>query len=148
MTITTGIVAFDPAAFKADFPAFSTISDPALQLNFNLATLQLDNSIYSVVQDVGIRTALLNLLVAHITALLNGVNGQPASGAVGRVSQATQGSVSAGLAYTTKSEAAAYYSQTPWGAQFWQSTVTYRTARYVSGYPTGREGGSWNAWPE
>ena len=142
--ITRGIVTFDPAAFKTAFPAFSTVGDAVLTGNFNLATIQLSNSYGSVVQDVNTRAQLLNLLTAHITALLNGVNGQAPTGLVGRVSGATQGSVSVQTEFKTDSEAAAFYSQTQWGALFWQLTVVFRTFRYAS--PACRNV-SWEAWP-
>lgn len=151
MSITPGIVAFNPAAFQADFPAFEAVSDSALTSNFNLATLQLNNSYCSVVQDEPTRAQLLNLLTAHITALLNGTTnaqGQliPASGLVGRISSGTQGSVTVQTEFKTDSEAAAYYTQTQWGATYWQSTAIFRTFRYVSGSRC--DEASWNAWPQ
>lgn len=143
--ITPGIVTFDPAAFIAAYPAFATVPTSALQSNFNSATLMLSNSWGSIVRDEPTRAQLLNLLTAHITALLNGVYGEGPSGAVGRVSAGTEGTVSATIDYLTQSESAAYFSQTPWGAQFWQSTVIYRTARYVS---SADRNNSWDAWPQ
>lgn len=145
--ITRGIVTFNPESFKTDYPAFTTVSDGALTGNFNLATLQLNNSYWSIVQDEPTRAQLLNLLTAHITALLNGVNGQAPTGLVGRVSGATQGSVSVQTEFKTDSEAAAFYAQTQWGALFWQLTVPYRTARYIPACDP-QYGPSWNAWPE
>jgi hypothetical protein len=144
--ITPGIVAFDPTAFQAAYPSFASVPDAVLTGNFNLATLQLNNSYCSAVQDEPTRAQLLNLLTAHITALLNGVNGKPPSGAVGRISSATQGSVTVQMEFKTDSEAASYYQQTQWGATFWQSTAVYRTMRYVRGNCYGDA--SWNAWPQ
>ncbi|MGA7539854.1 MAG: DUF4054 domain-containing protein [Steroidobacteraceae bacterium] len=143
--ITPGIVTFDPAAFIAAYPSFATVPASALQANFNSATLMLNNSWCSVVRDEPTRAQLLNLLTAHITALLNGAYGEGPSGAVGRVSSATEGSVSANIDYLTQSEAAAYFTQTQWGAMFWQATAIYRTARYVSAC---HRNNSWEAWPE
>lgn len=145
--ITRGIVTFDPSAFKADFPSFSTVSDAALNFNFNLAALQLNNSYCSVVQDEPTRALLLNLVTAHITAILNGVNGQPPTGTVGRVANATQGSVSVQLEFKSDSEAEAFYAQTPWGSLFWRSTAIYRAFRYAAPCSP-RFGPSWDAWPE
>jgi hypothetical protein len=144
--ITPGIVTFDPAVFIAQFPAFTTVPTAALTNNFNLATLQLNNSLCSIVQDEPTRAALLNLLTAHITALLNGVGGNAPTGVVGRISGATQGSVSLQMDFKTESEAASFYMQTQWGAMYWQSTAIYRTARYVR--PRCYEDASWNAWPQ
>jgi len=143
--ITPGIVTFDPAAFKSAFPAFSTVPDAVLTFNFNLATIQLNNSYGSVVKDAPTRAQLLNLVTAHITALLNGMNGQAPTGTVGRVANASQGSVSVQLEFRTDSEAASFYAQTTWGSLFWQLTALYRTFRYAS---RAHHNHSWEAWPE
>lgn len=145
MSVTPGIVAFDPAAFIAVFPSFSTVPAAALTANFNLATLYLNNSYCSVVQDEPTRAQLLNLATAHITALLNGVNGQPPGGTVGRISNATQGSISVQMEFKTDSEAASFWQQTQWGVLFWTATAVYRTMRYVK--PCFPEP-SWDAWPQ
>lgn len=146
MSVTPGIVAFDPQAFVAAFPSFARVPGAALIGNFNLATLYLNNSYCSVVRDEPTRASLLNLATAHLTALLNGVNGQPPSGVVGRISGATQGSVSLQVELKTDSEAAAFWSQTQWGAALWAATAVYRTMRYVRGNYC--EDASWNAWPQ
>lgn len=147
LPIVPGIVTFDPAAFIAAFPAFTQVPAPALTANFNLATLLLDNSTCSVVQDAPTRAQLLNLITAHITALLNGVNGEPPQGVVGRVSSATEGSVSVQTEMLTQTESAAYWNQTQWGALYWRTTAQYRTARYFppcdsdTPFP-------WGSWPQ
>lgn len=148
MTIVRGIVTFDPDAFTTQYPAFVKVTSPALQNNFNLATIQLNNSWCSVVQDEPTREMLLYLLTAHITALLNGVNGKGPTGIVGRISSATEGSVTASIDYLLNpTEAESYYTQTPWGAQYWRSTVSYRTALYIPPCDE-RYGPSWAGWPE
>jgi Protein of unknown function (DUF4054) len=147
MTVTLGIVTFDPVAFTTQYPSFVNVTSVALQNNFDLACLQLNNSYCSVVQDEPTRAQLLYLLTAHITALLNGVNGQQPTGLVGRISSATQGSVTANVDYLSNpTEAEAYLTQTQWGATFWRSTVVYRTARYIA--PSCYDQPSWEAWPE
>jgi hypothetical protein len=149
-TVTPGVVVFDPEAFITLFPVFATVSTTALQNNFNFACLQLNNSCCSVVCDAPTRSSLLNLLTAHITALLNGVNGQPPSGLVGRIATAGQGSVNVGTEFTAADFTESYYAQTPWGVHFWQSVATYRTARYVSPSYGGYDsfGAYFGAWPE
>jgi len=146
--ITPGVVTFDPNAFQQAFPMFASVSDAALTANFGFATLMLDNSCCSVVCDAPTRAQLLNLITAHITALLNGVNGQPPQGIVGRISQAQQGSVSVSTEMLAKTESAAYWQQTPWGAQYWTSTVKYRTGRYVPPHHCDDHGIPWGAWPQ
>lgn len=137
-----GVVVFDPAAFKAAFTSFATVADPALNLSFQLATLQLNNSCGSRVRNAAERELLLNLLVAHITALKDGENGNPPAGVVGRVNHAQEGSVSVGTDMGTVVYGQAYYLQTQWGAMYWQSTAKYRTMRYVPAPPVCADFGS------
>ena len=122
------------------------MAEAVLQQNFNQAELMLNNSCCSVVCDAPTRQILLNLATAHITALLNGVNGQPPTGIVGRISSATQGSVTVQAEMLQQSESAAYWQQTPWGVQFWMSTLRFRTARYVPPQNQRYFGGE--GWPE
>lgn len=144
---TPGIVTFNPADFIAAFPSFTTVPAAALSANFTFATLLLNNTCCSAVKDAPTRAALLNLLVAHITALLNGVSGQPPQGVVGRISAATEGSVSVQVEFQTQSEAAAYFQQTQWGSMYWRMTAQYRTAHYFP--PCHAEGFfPFNAWPQ
>jgi len=128
-----GIVQFDATAFKAQFPSFATIADGLLQFCFDLATLLLDNSACSVVQDVTKRSPLLSLLTAHIAAIQLGENGQQPTGVVGRISQADQGSVSVKSEWASQFNAhAAYYLQTKYGALYWQATAQYRSGMYFA----------------
>ncbi len=124
------VVVFDPTAFKVRYPVFAAVSDALLYLCFDDATLILSNSDDSPVQNATRRTQLLNMLVAHIAYLGGALN--PSGGAVpvGRVSQATQGSVSASMDYRTP-EAQAWFSQTQWGVLFLQATLNLRSFRYI-----------------
>jgi hypothetical protein len=126
-----GVVQFVPADFKAAFPEFATIADAVLTVNFGFATLQLNNSCNSAVCDAPTRENLLNLLVAHITTLRNGANGQPAPGMVGRIGYAIEGSVAATADMGPQVYGQAYYNQTQWGAMYWTSTARFRQMRYV-----------------
>ena len=129
--VTRGIVTFSATAFKVLFPEFATVADAALVLNFSFAQFALNNSCGSVVQDANNRETLLNLLVAHITQLRNGVNGNAAGGAVGRVSDATEGSDSVSVDMGPVTFNAAWFLQTQYGSMFWQFTAQYRTFRYI-----------------
>lgn len=123
------VVIFDPAAFKQAYPQFAAVNDAVLTNYFNLATLYLSNTDCSIVQDIPKRTTLLWLLTAHIAYLSGALNpgGQP--GLVGRISSATEGSVSVS-AEMPGSPNAAWFNQTAWGAMFWQSTLSLRSFRY------------------
>lgn len=140
-----GIVAFDPTAFKAAWPEFSLTDDAILSRNFAYATLQLNNSCCSRVKDANIRELLLNLLVAHITFLTNGANGIPAPGIVGRISNATEGSVSVGAEFSGP-DTAQFYLQTKYGAQYWQSTASYRQMVYIPGRSNSDVPGLWSGY--
>src|ERR1035441_6967557 len=140
---TPGVVVFDPAAFIVLYPSFATVATAALNFNFLQATLMLNNTCGSSVCDAPTRELLLGLLTAHITALLNGVNGQGLSGLVGRITDATEGtvSVSAEMAVQTTSLYVASLSQTQWGMMFLAATVRFRSMRYVAAPP--RNYGPW-----
>lgn len=129
--VTTGVVVFVPATFKAAFPSFATLADALLTMAFTLATLQLNNSCGSRVCDAVMRETLLNLLTAHIAALLYGENGNPPAGIVGMVNKAQQGSVSVGTDAGTIVYGQAYYLQTQWGYIYWQSTAPFRQMVYI-----------------
>lgn len=123
------VVIFDPAAFKVAYPQFAAVSDAVLTNYFNLATLYLSNNDCSIVQDIPKRTTLLWLLTAHIAYLSGALNPDGAPGLVGRISSATEGSVSVS-AEMPGSPNAAWFNQTAWGAMFWQSTLSLRSFRY------------------
>jgi hypothetical protein len=146
VSVTPGIVTFNPAVFIEGYPAFRHVTAAALQNNFNSACLLLNNSYSSIVCDAPTRAQILNLITAHITALLNGVNGEPPSGIVGRINSATQGSVSVQAEFKTDSEAASFFAQTQWGLLAWRQLAIYRTVRYVTAQRCGTE--SWEAWPQ
>lgn len=131
--MTTGVVTFDPVAFVARYPEFSTVNQTVLTAYFGEATLYLDNSEASRVQNVEQRLPLLWMLTAHIAALNSGVNGQAPSQLVGRINSATEGSVSVS-AEMQAGQNAAWFLQTKYGAAFWQATAWLRTARYIPGF--------------
>lgn len=131
-----GVVVFDPVEFVGAYPAFATVSNGALGQSFQLATMQLDNSCGSRIQDANKRQLFLYLLTAHITALKDGQNGQPAPGIVGRVSSATEGSVSVKAEMDTSGVYGKdYYAQTQWGLLYWQSTGRFRSMVYIAAPP-------------
>lgn len=131
-----GVVVFDPAEFVLAYPAFATLSNAQMGAAFMVATLFLNNSCCSIVEDAPTRQLLLYMLTAHVCALIYGEYGNPPSGIVGRVNQAREGSVSVGAAYANEmSMSEAYFSQTPYGAMFWQATVAFRMGGYYTPGP-------------
>jgi len=123
------VVVFDPAAFKLAYPAFAAVSDALLTNYFSLATLYLSNTDCSIVQDIQKRTTLLWLLTAHIAYLSGSLNPGNTPGLVGRVSSATEGSVSVSVDFPT-TPGAAWFSMSQWGSMYWQAVLPYRSFRY------------------
>ena len=123
-------VVFDPAAFKARYLEFAAVADATLAACFTEAGLYLSNADNSPVQNLTRRATLFNMLTAHVAYLggLLSADGMPRP--VGRVSQASEGSVSAGFEYLTPGTAA-WFTQTQYGAAFWQATSSLRGMRYI-----------------
>lgn len=125
---------FNYAIWAAVFPELALwTAAPVAQNYWYEASLLLDNTAMSPVQDLGIRAMLLGLLTAHICALRQPMNGQPSSPLVGRISHAVEGTVQVQTQMEYPPGSAQYYQQTKYGSQYWQSTAQYRTARYFPG---------------
>ena len=127
------VVVFDSTAFLDRYPEFSTVAGGTLTAYFYEATLYLNNSENSLVTDVTQRSVLLNMAVAHLAALYSGINGQAPSQLVGRITQASEGSVSVSSDIGPVSNTAAWWMQTKYGASYWAATAPYRTMRYRPG---------------
>lgn len=125
------VVVFDPVAFKARYPEFATVADGLLSACFTEAGLYLSNTDTSPVQNIARRTLMLNMLVAHIAFIGGALSADGQARPVGRVSQAGEGSVSAGLEYMAPGTQA-WFVQTQYGAAFWQATSALRGFRYRS----------------
>lgn len=133
--MSAGAVVFDPVAFTTRYPQFANVDAALLQAFFDeAAALYLNNSARSIVRDLGERSILLNMIVAHL-GTLSGVLTPAGQGStatqVGRVSSASEGSVSASMDMGQQSKGAAFWMQTQYGAAYWQATAAYRTMRYV-----------------
>ena len=126
------IVTFDPAAFKARYPEFAAVADPTLAACFDEAGFYLSNTDNSPVQNLTRRATLLNMLTAHVAYIggLLSADGMPRP--VGRVSQASEGSVSAAFEGVPPTPGSgAWFQQSQYGAAFWQATSSLRGMRYV-----------------
>jgi len=129
------IVVFVPAQFKLVYPEFADVPDVQLEYYFSQAEIYLDNTNASPVPNVNTRKILLWMLTAHIAQLagvLEDINGgssglQP----VGRVSSATEGTVSVGFEYKVPGTAS-WYAQTQYGAAYWEATSSVRTIHYLA----------------
>lgn len=132
------VVVFDPATFKLAFPEFAQVPDARLTVLFGMVTATtIDNTDASIVVDPAQRAPMIDLLIAHMLTLFGYVRTDgtsvPGTGVVGRVSSATEGSVSTSLEYRAAATATeAWYNQTPYGAMYWAMTAPFRSFRYVA----------------
>jgi hypothetical protein len=131
------VVTFDLAKFRDMYPEFSNVTDTQLEFLFDESTDYLDNTDYSLVIDGTKRERLLYLLMAHLAYLRYGYlkNGQliGGTGMVGRISSASEGSVSVGTELGSMAIGTAWYTQSPYGLAYWQATKVYRMANYYPG---------------
>lgn len=122
------VVEFNPVEFKIIYPIFDDLNDIQLEHFFTIAEQLVDNTNCSFVTDLKERKILLYLLVAHQAALQSNIN--EGNNGVGRVSSATEGTVSISLDYGTMSDNSKWYEQTQYGAEYWQLIKKYRSFVY------------------
>ena len=70
------------------------------------------------------------MITAHIASILAPLNGQPSNPLVGRISNASEGSVSVQTDMPTNPNAA-WWNQTKYGALAWAALAPYRTMTYL-----------------
>ena len=136
-TCPPGSVVFNYSAWVQRYPEMVGVSEVLANNYFTEATLYLDNSAASRVRNLAQRALLLNMITAHIAKLyaLDASGAALANPIVGRISAATQGSVSVQTELADLGKGAAFWSQTPYGLSYWQATAQYRTAVYRAAPP-------------
>lgn len=131
-----GAVAFDYATWSARYPELSaSVSEATAQTYFAEAGFYCDNSATSPVSDEAARLVLLNMVTAHIAALNAPIDGQASSPLVGRISQATEGSVTVQTDNQYPPGTVQWWQQTKYGAAFWAATAQYRQFSLHPGPP-------------
>lgn len=143
MTDSVPPVTFNFSTFTSYYPVFQNISQDQGQFYFDQATLYCSNDTCNPAFADGKLETLLYMLTAHV-AWLNAPrdasgtpaqNGNPPPQIVGRVSSATQGSVSVQTDIgdiNGGSPSQWWYMSTQFGAAYWAATAPYRTARYLA----------------
>ena len=130
------VVTFNYATWVARYPGFSYVSPDLAQTYFDEATIYCRNDGWGPVPTAAVLSTLLNMLTAHIAQISAPVGGNSPSSLVGRISNATEGSVSVTAEYGLPNPGSqAWYTQTPYGAAYWAATSPYRTARAIAGVP-------------
>lgn len=123
-------VTFDYAAWLVLFPEFTNVVlEPQAQAFFDAAGMFWRNDGTSPARTAPVQSVLMNYLTAHLAKLFGG--DAASSGLVGRISSASEGSVSVSVDWPT-TNANAWFLQTTYGAVFWQMTAAYRTMRYAA----------------
>ena len=130
-----GVAVWNPGIFLAMFPEFTNAynANPARYeaLFTYRAPRFLSNGPTSPVCDVQQRLGLLNMLVAHIAYLAGDLSADGQARPVGRVSDASEGSVSASFDYAAASQNnGQWFNQSQYGAEFWQATSSLRGFKY------------------
>ena len=127
------VATFDYASWSAAYPEFSNVASGQAQAYWNEATILHRNDGGGPVQDVTMQTSLLNLLTAHIAFLRVGTaaNQSAASqGLSGRVTSATQGSVSLSTELPGLGPNSAWCAASAYGYSYWNYMAPYRTMHY------------------
>lgn len=124
-------VVFNYQNWVARYPEFKdSVNSVLAQQYFNEAQLYCDNTDCSPVRDDsagGQRATFLNMLTAHIAALNAVVNGQAPSPLVGRISNASEGSVSVATENNYPPGTAQWFQQTKYGSAFYAASAQFRT---------------------
>lgn len=141
--MTTPPVTFSFQTWIATFPEFSTLNANMGQGYFNRATATiLANATSNPLFGDGNLPYLIYLATSHV-AWLNcpkdasgnpSATGQAASPLVGRISSASEGSVSVQTEWPASDPSAQekYLMQTKYGAELWAALAPYRTAQYAA----------------
>lgn len=132
------VYVFNYSAWVARYPEFAAVTEFLASVYFTEATAYHNNTPLGVVTDPNVQAALLNMLTAHIAAryVTPAGGAQPASGLVGRISNASEGSVSVGTENLYAAGTVQWFQQTKYGSDYWNMSKPYRTARYRQRYTT------------
>lgn len=128
------IIEFDYSSWVQLFPEFAYIDPSLIQSYFAVATNFVRNDGDGPVNNVAQQTMFLNYVTAHITKLFAAnPDGSPSASTqlVGRISSASEGSVSVSTEFNDTSALGAYFNQTEYGATFWAASRPYRTMRWI-----------------
>lgn len=127
------ITAFDYGEWVVRAPALTQVPESAVIGILPIADAYWRNDGTSPATTPELQKTIYYLIIAHLVQLMygTGATSNP-SGIVGRITSASEGSVSVSSEWPTN-PSNAWYLQTTYGAAFWQLTAAYRTMRYVAG---------------
>jgi hypothetical protein len=122
-------LAFDYAAWSAGFPELAAYVGQPLAATYWQRAVNLCAMSGPLTDGSAWAQSMIGLVTAHITKINGPIGGQPASDIVGRIANATEGSVTVGTDFQVPGSAA-WFAQTKYGAEFWQATASFRTMQY------------------
>ncbi len=148
------IVTFDPVGWAARYTEFAYLPQATILAYAAEAQMYLRNDGGGPVNNATVQLTLLNMVTAHVAALNAPLpNGQPGPTLVGRISSASEGSVSVSAQNDYPPGTPQFFQQTKYGSAFWAASAPYRRMKYVSGagraaYGAPFSGGpGWPGWP-
>lgn len=129
------VVELDTALFRELYPKYADASDQLVEAWWTVACQLIGNTESSRIPynppSVTVRKSILYAALCHVAELMTRGNS-----AVGRVSSASEGSVSTSFDYPALSKNGAWWAQTQCGALVWQMLLPYRSGGlYFRGGP-------------
>lgn len=126
----------DYDAWIARYPEFtSSVSDALYLQYFAEASIHHRNDGTGPVENAAAQQVLMNMMTAHIAWLnrLDPVTQQPINPLVGRINNATEGSVSVGVDTLQAEGVQQWLLQSTYGTAYWYASQPYRQMRYIRG---------------
>ena len=144
----------DYATWLVRYPRFNPtggsqpVSQPLYSQYFADAQMYQANNGAGPIRDANTATRLMMMMIAHIAAMNTpSASGAQPSGLVGRISSASEGSVSVSVENNYGPGTVQWYQQTEYGSNWWAATAQYRTMRYrpgpVMGVPANQSPYGW-----
>jgi len=121
---------FDPAYFASRYPEFAGIAATTAPGYFLESGVYLNNTGTSPVQDPGTQKVLMHMLTAHLAELYDATSARGSQALVGRITDASEGTVKVHADMGPVPGTAAWFLQTKYGASFWQAVRPYLGFRY------------------
>lgn len=130
------VVQFNFNQWVTRYPEFSSLNPDLAQQYFNEAGLYMANDGSGPVNNLTTATLLMNMLTAHIAWLNRPTDpANPANASspiVGRISSATEGSVTVQTENQYPEGTPQWFQQTKYGSAWWSATTKYRRFLYAA----------------
>jgi hypothetical protein len=126
--VASNVAVFVYADWLLRYPEFAAVTEPTAQAYFDdVGALWIDNSESSTICPLRRRLILMYMLVAHLAFMAK--SSASGSGLAGRISSASEGSVSVSTEYNGPA-GLAWFAQSPYGQAYIQAMAGARQWRY------------------